>query len=73
MVRKKQDWRTSRTILWGHFQNLLGLALVVLPLFDEDNFPGFEPWVYGLAMVAFGIITYLLRMDTTKPLGGKRS
>lgn len=65
----KQWWRTSWTIQWGHIQNILGLALVILPFINEDNFPGFKPWVYGLALMAAGIITYWLRIKTKKPLG----
>ena len=68
-AKNKQPWRKSWTIQWGHIQNLAGLAIILLPLFDETNFPGFKPWMYGMALVVSGVITYYLRSVTTKPLG----
>lgn len=61
-------WTRSRTIIWGHIQNVLGLALVVLPFITQANFPDLPPYVYGGCLVAFGVITYILRKLTDTSL-----
>lgn len=64
-----KSWKKSRFILLGHIQNILGLVVVALPFVTPANFPGLPQWVYGLALMACGVITYWLRAKTTQPLG----
>lgn len=59
-----KSWKRSKTIWWGHVQNISGMVVVALGAFVPANFPGLPAWVYGLALMASGIITYWLRVLT---------
>lgn len=59
----------SRTVWWGHLQVLAGALAVALGFLTPAVFPDLPQWVYGLAMMAAGVITYVLRSVTRKPLG----
>lgn len=58
----------SRTIAWGHVQVAAGAVAVALGFLTPATFPDLPQWAYGLAMMAAGVITYVLRTLTRKPL-----
>lgn len=60
----KKSWKKSKTILWGHVQNILGMIVTMLAVFVPSNFPDFPAWAYGIALMMSGVITYWLRIMT---------
>lgn len=64
-----KTWKKSRTMLWGHIQNTLGMIVLMLGMFVPQHFPGFPAWAYGLALVVSGVITYWLRVLTNEGIG----
>ena len=59
----------SRTVAWGHIQVLAGAVAAGLAFINPAMFPSLPVWVYGLSAMVAGVITYVLRSVTRKPLG----
>lgn len=58
----------SKTMNWGHLQVAIGAVGAALGYLNPALFPDLPPWVYGLAAMGAGVITYILRAVTRKPL-----
>lgn len=61
----------SKTINWGHIQVIAGAIATALGFFNPSTFPNLPVWVYGVSAMGAGVITYILRAVTTKPLEEK--
>jgi hypothetical protein len=61
----------SRTIVWGHIQFIAGAVTTAAGYFNPLAFPGQPVWVYGAVAMGAGVITYVLRAVTRKPLDEK--
>lgn len=72
-------WKKSETILWGRFQQLLGLLLAVLAWIGAIDLSPFltfipEKWrpvvaaIPAIALAVNGLLTELMRWATTKPV-----
>ena len=70
-VKKIRRASRSKTIKWGHVQVVAGAAATGLTLLTPATLPDLPTWVYGLALIVSGMITYVLRTITRKPLDEK--
>jgi hypothetical protein len=70
-VKKIRRASRSKTIKWGHVQVVAGMLATGLAALTPAAVPNLPTWVYGLALIASGMITYALRAVTRKPLDEK--
>jgi len=68
IVKKVKRASRSKTIKWGHVQVAAGAVATGLGFFNPVMFPDLPAWAYGIATMAAGVITYVLRAVTRKPL-----
>lgn len=61
----------SKTMNWGHFQVALGSIGTALAFVTPQAIPDLPVWVYTLAAMIAGVITYILREKTRLPLDEK--
>jgi hypothetical protein len=67
-IKKIRSASRSKTIKWGHIQLIAGTLATGLTLLTPATIPDLPAWVYGVALIASGMITYALRKVTRKPL-----
>ncbi len=67
-MQSVQSWKTSKMMNWGHVQMLGGIIAVVGPLFTQQAFPDVPGYVFGIWGIFSAVVTYMLRIYTTKPL-----
>jgi hypothetical protein len=70
-VKKIRRASRSKTIQWGHIQMIAGALAAGLGFFNPAMFPNMPTWAYGIAAMSAGVITYILRAVTRKPLDEK--
>ena len=58
----------SKTITWGHLQFVGGALVYMIDMYNPIWFPDIPGYVYGIALMVKGLITYGLRLMTTMPL-----
>ena len=51
----------SKTYWWGHAQVFAGMVVTALGYVTPTYFKDLPFWVYGVAAIAGGVITYILR------------
>ena len=56
---------------WGHIQVLVGAIGTALAFVNPQALPDMPVWVYTIAAMIAGVITYILRHVTTQPLSDK--
>jgi len=61
----------SKTIWWSRGIQTLGVIGTGIGLITPQSWPDLPPWAYGLAVVAAGMITEVLRRATYEPLENK--
>ena len=67
-IKKIRRASRSMTIKWGHVQTIAGTIATGLTLLTPAAIPDMPTWVYGVALIISGMITYALRKVTRKPL-----
>lgn len=58
----------SKTIWWSRLLQVLGVVGAGVGLITPQSWPNLPPWAYGVAVVAAGAITEILRRATSEPL-----
>jgi uncharacterized membrane protein HdeD (DUF308 family) len=71
IIAKTKRASRSKTIKWGHIQVVAGAIATGLTLFNPATVPDMPSWAYGVALIVSGMITYILRAVTRKPLDEK--
>jgi hypothetical protein len=70
-IKKIRRASHSKTINWGHIQVIAGTVAAALGFITPQTMPDLPAYVYGVALVVGGAITYALRAVTRKPLDEK--
>ena len=61
-----KSWKESKTFIWGHAQVIAGGIVTALGYVTPGAFPNIPVWMYGVAAMVAGLITYYLRSITTE-------
>jgi hypothetical protein len=70
-IKKVRRASRSKTINWGHIQVIAGTVAASLGFITPQTMPDLPAYVYGIALMIAGAITYALRAVTRKPLDEK--
>jgi hypothetical protein len=71
VIKKVRRASKSKTIVWGHIQIAAGAVATGLAFVNPATFANLPTWAYGMAAMSAGMITYVLRSVTRKPLDEK--